>query len=211
MKVIINILITFLITSCGLKSNNSDKDNNNMQNKHHLEYITLAGGCFWCVEAIYQNINGIESIEAGYCGGTTKNPSYEEVCTGNTGHAEAIRIAYDPNLISIEQIYEIFFKTHDPTTINRQGNDIGTQYRSVIFYYNENQKQIAIDYINYLEKEKVFDSKIVTQVLPISEFYVAENYHQNYYYNNMEKAYCRAVINPKVEKVRKYFKDLLKK
>jgi methionine-S-sulfoxide reductase len=180
-------------------------------NDSTLEYITLGGGCFWCVEAVYQNLEGVEVVESGYCGGKTKNPTYREICTGNTGHAEVVRIGFRPEKIALNEILEVFFKTHDPTTLNRQGADVGTQYRSAIFYNNESQKQIAVDYINLLEKEKVFDNKIVTEITPMPEFYKAEDYHQNYYNENQNQPYCQMVINPKIEKLKKYFGNKLKK
>lgn len=170
-----------------------------------MEKITLGGGCFWCMEAIFQNIKGIKEILPGYSGGKINNPSYEQVCTGKTGHAEVVQISFNPNEITLQCILDIFFASHDPTTLNRQGNDIGTQYRSVIFYHNENQKKIAKQIIDKLEKNNVFANKIVTEVLPLKNFFPAEDYHKKYFIKNKEKPYCKMVINPKINKVRKKF------
>lgn len=172
---------------------------------------TLAAGCFWCVEAVFQNLNGVISVTSGYSGGTVANPSYKEVCTGQTGHAEACNIVYDPSKISFDEILEVFWKTHDPTTMNRQGNDEGTQYRSAIFYHNEQQKETAEKYKRELDKSGAFDKPIVTEISPYTNFFKAEDYHQNYYNENGDQPYCRFVIQPKVEKFKKVFKDKLKK
>ena len=182
-----------------------------MKEQNNIEYATFGGGCFWCTEAIFSELKGVKSVESGYAGGTTKNPSYREVCTGNTGHAEVIHIAYNPKEISYEELLDVFFATHNPTTLNRQGADVGTQYRSVIFYHNEAQKQKALDFIKALEKENVFDDKIVTEVTPFNNYYKAEDYHQDYFNNNKSQGYCNAVINPKLIKFRKKFKEKLKK
>lgn len=179
--------------------------------KPGLEKITLGGGCFWCIEAAFENIKGIEKVQSGYAGGNTKNPSYEEICEGNTGHAEVVQLTYDSSIISIEEILRIFFTVHDPTTLNYQGADVGTQYRSVIFYHTKRQKDISENIINKLTNEKVFDNKIVTQILPFTNYYPAEKYHQEYYSNNKNKPYCKAVIAPKLEKLKKVFPDKLKK
>lgn len=175
-----------------------------------LETATLANGCFWCTEAIFQRLKGVESVVSGYTGGDIKNPTYKEVSSGTTGHAEAIEITFNPNIISFQEILDVFFSTHDPTTLNRQGYDVGTQYRSAIFYHSENQKEIAEKFIKALTDAKVFDKKIVTQIVPFKAFYRAENYHQNYYNNNKNQGYCRLVINPKLEKFIKKYKDKLK-
>ena len=204
------LLISLLLLAYSSKTSNQNAENN-MENKSNLEYILLAGGCFWCVEAVFQNLNGVESVESGYCGGNTPNPSYEEVCSGETGYAEAVKIGFNPEIISLSDILEVFFATHDPTTLNRQGADIGTQYRSEIFYYNENQEKIIKNYIEFLEKEKVFDDKIVTKITSQSKFYKEENYHQNYYNNNKFQGYCRMVINPKLEKLKSKFSYKIKK
>lgn len=175
-----------------------------------LEVATLGGGCFWCVEAIFQRIKGVVKVESGYAGGTTENPTYQAVCTGTTGHAEVCQITFDKNQISYMEILEVFFGTHDPTTPNRQGNDVGPQYRSIILYHNEEQKQIAQKVIQTLTQEKVFPNPIVTEVVPFTKFYKAEQYHQNYYNNNPMQGYCYFVIRPKLEKLQKVFKEKLK-
>jgi len=183
----------------------------NIEEIKGLELATLGNGCFWCTEAIFEQLAGVSKVESGYAGGKVKNPSYKEVCTGNTGHAEVIRLTFDPKVISFREILDVFFNTHDPTTLNRQGADVGTQYRSVIFYHNDSQKAEAESMIEALEKEKVFDSKIVTEVTAINNYYVAENYHQDYYINNKNQGYCRMVINPKLEKFTKKYKSKLKR
>ena len=172
--------------------------------------ITLAAGCFWCVEAVYQRLNGVLLVESGYEGGKTKNPTYKEICTGTTGHAEAIQITFDPTQVAYEDLLEIFFATHDPTTLNRQGADVGTQYRSEIFYHSLAQKDKAENYIALIEKEKLYEKKVVTKVSTATIFYPAEEYHQNYYNQNAEQGYCQMVIAPKLEKLRKYYKTKLK-
>jgi peptide-methionine (S)-S-oxide reductase len=176
-----------------------------------LETATFAGGCFWCTEAVFLELDGVKIVMPGYIGGKTINPTYKEICTGETGHAEAIQIVFDPKTITFGELMEIFFATHDPTTLNRQGNDIGTQYRSEIFYHNAEQQKLAQDYIVLLDKENTFGKKVVTKVSPVQKFYEAEDYHRNYYSQNKEQGYCSYVITPKVEKVRKQFKDKLKK
>lgn len=177
----------------------------------NLETITLAGGCYWCVEAIYENLNGVKSAISGYAGGTKANPSYEDVSTGNTGYAEVVQITYDKTVTNLNEIFEVFFTVHDPTTLNRQGSDVGTQYRSAIFYKNEEQKKAALSIISALKKEKVYDSPIVTKLEPLTKFYKAENYHQDYYANNKNQPYCKMVIQPKMAKFEKVFKDKMKK
>ncbi len=171
---------------------------------------TFAAGCFWCVEAIFQELKGVQSVTSGYTGGTIKNPSYKEVCTGATGHAEACMIIYDPSVITYDALLEAFWASHDPTSLNRQGADQGTQYRSAIFYHNEKQKQLAQAYKAKLNSEKAFDKPIVTEISPAGAFYKAEDYHQNYYDQNGNAPYCTFVIVPKLEKFRKVFKDKLK-
>lgn len=175
-----------------------------------LQTIVLGGGCFWCIEAVFENVNGIVNVESGYAGGTVKNPTYEEVCTGNTGAAEVIKITYDNNVVSLSEILQIFFTVHDPTTLNKQGADVGTQYRSVIFYANEEDKKIAQEIISKIDNAAIFNAKIVTSLEPFDTFYTAEKYHQNYYQNNSEKPYCKMVILPKLEKFEKLFKENLK-
>jgi peptide-methionine (S)-S-oxide reductase len=177
----------------------------------NLETITLGGGCYWCVEAVYENLNGVKSVVSGFSGGKTANPSYEEVSTGRTGYAESVQITYDKTVTSLDEIFKVFFTVHDPTTLNRQGADEGTQYRSVIFYKNEEQKLAAQTIINALKKAKVYDSPIVTTLEPFTKFYKAEDYHQNYYANNKTQPYCQMVIQPKIAKFEKVFKDRLKK
>jgi methionine-S-sulfoxide reductase len=176
-----------------------------------LETAVLAGGCFWCMEAIFKQIKGIEKVESGYCGGNVKNPSYEEVCTGKTGHAEAVRLIFNPSIISYKQILRIFFTLHDPTSLNRQGNDVGTQYRSEIFYTDEKQRGIAENTIKELAEGKIWDKPIVTVLEPLKEFYVAEKYHQDYYKKNPLNPYCFMIIRPKIAKLRKEYLELLKK
>ena len=174
------------------------------------EIATLAGGCFWCLEAVYDRMKGVESVESGYIGGKNPNPTYEAVCTGRTGHAEAAQITFDTNVVSYRELLEVFFAIHDPTTLNRQGHDVGTQYRSAIFYHSPSQKAVAEDVIAALTKEKVFDDPIVTEVVPAATFYVAEDYHQEYFARNPTQGYCVAVVSPKVAKLRQKFAAKLK-
>jgi len=176
-----------------------------------LEIATLANGCFWCTEAIFQRLNGVEKVTSGYSGGKVKNPAYNEVTSGETGHAEVIQIQFNPSVITFQEILEVFFATHDPTTLNRQGYDVGTQYRSAIFYHSAAQKEVAEAFIKSLTDAKVFDKKIVTEITAFDAFYEAEAYHQNYYNNNKNQGYCVAVINPKLDKFIKKYKDKLKK
>lgn len=172
---------------------------------NNLSTATFGNGCFWCTEAIFQQLKGVKTVLPGYTGGTAKNPSYKEITTGTTGHAEAIQITYNPNIISYRELLDVFFYTHDPTTLNRQGADVGTQYRSAIFYHDENQKNDAELMIKQLELEGVYNDKIVTEITPFDIYYEAEDYHKNYYINNKNQGYCRAVINPKLDKfVKKY-------
>jgi len=171
---------------------------------------TFAGGCFWCTEAVFLEVKGVEKVVSGYIGGKTANPTYKDISTGTTGHAEAIQITYDSNVIAYEDLLEIFFGTHDPTTLNRQGADVGTQYRSEIFYHSLAQKESAENYIQLLEKEKLYDRSVVTKVSSATKFYIAEDYHQNYYNLNSSQGYCRMVIAPKLEKLRKYYTSKLK-
>jgi peptide methionine sulfoxide reductase msrA/msrB len=179
-------------------------------NENNKDTIILGGGCFWCVEAVYENLVGVISVESGYAGGNLPNPSYEQVCTGKTNHAEVVQIAYEKANISLEEILKVFFIVHDPTSLNRQGDDIGNQYRSVIFYRNKEQKLTAENIINELNKSKVYTSPIVTKVEPFSSFYKAESYHQNYYNNNKTQPYCKMIVQPKLEKFEKVFKNRLK-
>ena len=175
-----------------------------------LDTATFGAGCFWCVEAQFQMLDGVIKVESGYSGGHVKNPSYKEVCTGNTGHAEVCKITFDPSKISFEEMLFAFWQTHDPTQLNGQGNDIGTQYRSAIFYHNEKQKLLAEDYKKKLNDEKVYDKPVVTEISPFSVFYKAEDHHQNYFNQNGNESYCQFVVRPKVEKFQKVFKGKLK-
>nr|WP_254090248.1 peptide-methionine (S)-S-oxide reductase MsrA [Dawidia soli] len=179
--------------------------------KEGLAVATFGSGCFWCTEAVFQNLEGVERVESGYSGGKVKNPTYKEVCSGLTGHAEVIQVYYDPAKVGYDELLEVFWKTHDPTTLNRQGADVGTQYRSAIFYHNDEQKQLAEKYKQELDKSGAFDAPIVTEIAPFEVFYKAEDYHQNYYNLNGSAPYCSFVIQPKVEKFKKVFKDKLKK
>ncbi len=172
---------------------------------------TLGGGCFWCIEAVFDDLNGVENVESGYSGGTIANPSYEQVCTGRTGHAEVVQVTFDPKVISYEDILRIFFTVHDPTMLNRQGNDIGTQYRSVIFYRDESQRSVAEKIMKEISDEKIWDDPLVTQLVPFTAFYKAEDHHQGYFANNPNQGYCRVVIAPKVAKFRSHYRDRLKK
>lgn len=174
---------------------------------NQLEKATFGSGCFWCTEAVFQQLKGVKSVVSGYSGGRTKNPTYEQVCSGSTGHAEVIQITYDPNVVSFKDLLEVFWKTHDPTTLNRQGADHGTQYRSVIFYHNENQKELAEEYKKKLDAAKAFKRPIVTQITAFKDFYPGEDYHQNYFRNHPNQPYCAGVIQEKVDKFRAVFKD----
>lgn len=177
----------------------------------NLQTATLAGGCFWCLEAVYDEIKGVHSVESGYAGGHVDNPTYQEVCSGTTGHAEVVQVHFDPNIVSYRNLLNVFFAIHDPTTLNRQGADVGTQYRSAIFYHDEEQKRIAEELIQELNAQKIWDRPIVTQVEKLEKFYIAEEYHQEYYARNPYQPYCMAVVTPKVTKFRKHFLELLKK
>lgn len=179
------------------------------QNKDNLETAIFANGCFWCTEAVFQRLNGVQTVLPGYIGGHIKNPAYREVCSGRTGHAEGIKIEFDPNIIAFKELLEVFFATHDPTTLNRQGNDVGTQYRSEVFYTNEKQKEIANHYIQLLKNEKVFPNPIVTAVSEAGTFYLAEEDHHNYYNDNKLQPYCQIIINPKLKKLQTHFADKL--
>ncbi len=183
---------------------------NQQPNEANLEVATLAGGCFWCTEAAFNIIKGVEQIEPGYTGGVVPNPTYEEVSTGQTGHTEAAQINFDPKVISYREILEIFFTMHDPTSLNRQGADVGTQYRSAIFYHNEEQKQTALKLIDELNKEGIWDRPIVTELVPLQHFYKAETYHKDYYKKHPKEPYCQAVIAPKIAKLQAKFVDKIK-
>ena len=175
------------------------------------ETATLGGGCFWCLEAVYEQMEGVISIESGYSGGARPNPSYDQVCSGATGHAEVVQVEFDPAVTTYREILQIFFTIHDPTTLNRQGNDVGSQYRSIIFYHSDEQKETARNVIEEIEKAEVFPSKVVTEVVPLEQFYSAETNHQDYYARNQSQPYCQYVIAPKVAKIRKLYFDKLKK
>lgn len=205
MKNIYSISLILLLFSLNLSA---QKNKNNMQN--NLAVATFGNGCFWCTEAIFQQLKGVEKVIPGYTGGDVKNPTYKEVCSGTTGHAEAIQITFDSKVISYRELLDVFFYTHDPTTLNRQGADIGTEYRSVIFYHNDSQKQDAEKIIVQLELENVYDDKIVTEITPFDIFYLAGDYHQDYYNNNKNQGYCKAVINPKLDKFVKKYKSKIK-
>jgi peptide-methionine (S)-S-oxide reductase len=206
--------IVLFLVGCNKRETNaqSEKTNEkeNQMNEAGLEKATFGSGCFWCTEAIFENLNGVTSVVSGYAGGQVENPTYEAVCTGTTGHAEVTQITYDPNLISFDELLEVFWKTHDPTTLNRQGNDVGPQYRSVIFYHNEEQRELAEKYKAELDKSGAWDNPIVTEITAYTNFYPAEKYHQNYYESNPNQGYCAFVIAPKLEKFKKVFKDKLK-
>jgi peptide-methionine (S)-S-oxide reductase len=176
----------------------------------NMELATFGNGCFWCTEAVFQELEGVEKVVSGYMGGHVKNPTYKQVCTGTTGHAEVLQIAYNPSKISFDELLEVFWATHDPTTLNRQGNDVGPQYRSIVFYHNHEQQQRAEKYKTDLNASGAFDKPIVTFIEPVDEFYPAEDYHQGYFERNGGEPYCRYVVQPKVDKFRKVFKDKLK-
>ncbi|HET6597912.1 MAG TPA: peptide-methionine (S)-S-oxide reductase MsrA [Anaerolineales bacterium] len=178
---------------------------------NNLQTATLAGGCFWCLEAVYDEIRGVHSVESGYAGGHVDNPTYRAVCNGDTGHAEVVQVQFDPDVVSYRDLLNVFFAIHDPTTLNRQGADVGTQYRSAIFYHDEEQKRIAEELIKDLNTQKIWDRPLVTQVEKLDKFYIAEDYHQEYFANNPYQPYCMAVVAPKVSKFRKHFLELLKK
>jgi peptide-methionine (S)-S-oxide reductase len=181
-----------------------------MSKEQSRELATLAGGCFWCLEAVYKELRGVERVVSGYAGGHVERPTYREVCDGTTGHAEVVQITFDPSLVSYKQLLEVFFTIHDPTTLNRQGADVGTQYRSAVFYHSPEQRETAEQTIAEMEAARVWDSTIVTEVAPLAEFYPAEDYHQDYFEKNPSQPYCRAVVAPKVSKFRKLFLDRLK-
>jgi len=212
------LLLTLGLSACAQKADVSHSSTFAEMNKKPIENMTdnkkeiatFAAGCFWCVEAQFQQLKGVDTVISGYLDGHVANPTYKQVCTGTTGHAEACNITYDPSIISYDELLAAFFTAHDPTQLNRQGNDVGTQYRSGIYYHNDAQKEKATYYINKLNEEKAYPSPIVTEVKPYSTFYVAEDYHQNYYNQNGEEGYCRMVIKPKMDKFQKVFKDKLK-
>jgi methionine-S-sulfoxide reductase len=218
MRFIITIFSLFYFIGCNqaqnhsteMKSNSIKKIKKSSMNKN-LEIATFGGGCYWCIEAIFQRLKGVEKVESGFSGGQVKNPTYKEVCTGMTGHAEVIQITFDSSEISFEDILKVFFTMHDPTTLNRQGNDAGTQYRSAVFYHNDRQRDATKEIITALNATHAYPDPIVTEVTKFDIFYKAEDYHQNYYNENSGEGYCRYVIQPKIEKFEKVFKDRLKK
>jgi peptide-methionine (S)-S-oxide reductase len=175
-----------------------------------MEIATLANGCFWCSEAIFSRLKGVKSVLPGYSGGRVENPTYDEVCTGRTGHAEAAQLEFDPQVISFEELLDVFWYTHDPTTLNRQGNDVGTQYRSAIFYHSERQREIAQESKRELENKHVYKAPVVTEIVPFTKFYVAEDYHKKYYDQHQDAPYCRFVIDPKIQKLLKHYGNALK-
>jgi peptide-methionine (S)-S-oxide reductase len=208
------LLCSLAMLACGGKS---DKINskimtteNETQGKQNIDTATFGAGCFWCVEAVFQRLEGVLSVKSGYSGGAVKNPSYKEVCQGTTGHAEVCQITYDKSKISFDELLEVFWKTHDPTTLNRQGNDFGTQYRSAVFYHNGEQKQLAEKYKDEINKSGAYPGPVVTEITAFANFYPAEDYHQNYFNENGGEPYCRYVIQPKVEKFEKIFKNKMK-
>jgi peptide-methionine (S)-S-oxide reductase len=206
-------LILLLFIACDsqvVKSQQPDKQSQKT-NMSQTDTITLGAGCFWCVEAVLQQVNGVVSVKSGYSGGSIKNPTYKEICSGLTGHAEVCQVVYQPDVISLPELLKIFWYTHDPTQLNRQGNDIGTQYRSAIFYHNDSQKQIAETLKAELDKSGAWDKLIVTEISAFTIFYTAEDYHQNYYNENSDQPYCSYVIKPKLEKFDKVFSEYKKK
>ncbi|NCQ19387.1 MAG: peptide-methionine (S)-S-oxide reductase [Ignavibacteria bacterium CG_4_8_14_3_um_filter_37_9] len=205
------LLLLISLTACNKsKDNNNFKDQEIMETTTKLDTATFGSGCFWCSEAIFERVKGVHEVISGYAGGTTENPSYEQVCTGKTGHAEVCQIMFDPSAVSFADLLKIFWKTHDPTTLNRQGADSGTQYRSVIFYHSEEQKKIAQHYKVELDNSGAWADPIVTEISPFTKFFPAEAYHQNYFANNPTQGYCSFIIAPKVEKFEKVFKEKLK-
>jgi len=179
-------------------------------NSENLELATLAGGCFWCTEAVFQRLNGVEEVLSGFTGGNIKNPAYREIITGRTGHAEAIQIRFNPKTISFQELLYVFFATHDPTTLNRQQNDVGTQYRSAVFYHSEKQKEKAEEVIEELEEKEIFENKIVTEISAVKDFYIAEKEHQDFYNQHRQQPYCQFIIDPKIKKLTEVFADKLK-
>lgn len=198
------VLLGIFISTISCQSQNSKKD---MENQ---EIAVFGAGCFWCVEAVFTELKGVESVIPGYTGGDTKNPTYKEVCSGTTNHAEVAKIVFDPSLITFDELLEVFWKTHDPTTLNRQGADVGTQYRSVVYYTSASQKEKVERYKKALNDSKAWDNPVVTEITELGTFYPAEDYHNDYYKNNPDQGYCRMVIQPKVEKFKKAFSEKLK-
>jgi peptide-methionine (S)-S-oxide reductase len=217
LKTSLMLMLLMNLTACAQNDNyeksNTFKQMNNGGQKsmeHKTEVATFAAGCFWCVEAQYQQLKGVTKVESGYIGGHIENPTYKQVCTGETGHAEACNIYYDPAVITYDELLAAFWVAHDPTQLNRQGNDVGTQYRSAVFYHNDEQKQKAELYKKKLTEEHAYDKPVVTEISPYTKFYKAEDYHQNYYNDNPNQGYCQFVVKPKMDKFKKVFKDKLK-
>jgi peptide-methionine (S)-S-oxide reductase len=207
-----NLFIILLFIDCSSQNTTNTMNQTETEiNQEGLETATFGAGCFWCTEAVFQRMNGVVKVVSGYTGGQVANPSYEQICTGTTGHAEVAQITFDPKKTSYQELLEVFWRTHDPTTLNRQGNDAGTQYRSVIFYHNAQQKEIAIQSKEAAKSSGLWTDPIVTEISPLTEFYKAEKYHQNYYNQNTNQPYCVYVVGPKVEKFKKEFKEKLKK
>jgi peptide-methionine (S)-S-oxide reductase len=212
----ITMLTAFLLSAISLVSCNHSSSQNMVMTDEIIpagiktDTATFGTGCFWCTEALFQELKGVLKVTSGYSGGSVKNPSYEEVCSGTTGHAECLQVIYDPKVISFDELLEVFWEAHDPTTLNRQGNDVGTQYRSVIFYHNAEQKKKAEEYKVKLDKSGAYNNPVVTEITPFSKFYAAEDYHQDYYRLHGSQPYCTFVIRPKVEKFEKVFKNKLK-
>ena len=201
-------VVTFIaLLSCG----GAQEKNMPQKSASTKKTATFGAGCFWCVEAVFERLEGVGEVISGYTGGKTENPTYEEICTGTTGHAEVCQIQYDPEIISFESLLSVFWQTHDPTTLNRQGNDVGTQYRSAVFFHDEEQEKLAKEFKNKLDKSGAWKNPIVTEIVPLGKFYTAENYHQDYYDRNPNQGYCAYVIAPKIEKLKKVFGDKLKK
>ena len=206
------MLMTSLLTCAQLpKKHLQTLTHTSMQNPVIYDTATFGTGCFWCTEAIFQSVKGVQKVTSGYAGGKVANPSYTQICTGTTGHAEVCQLIYDPTIITYDELLEVFWKIHDPTTLNKQGNDVGTQYRSVIFYHNHEQQNKALQYKKLLNQSGAWDKPVVTAIEPYTTFYSAEAYHHNYYNNNTKQGYCQFVIRPKLEKFRQVFKDKLKK
>ena len=211
-QILLSLLLGSIVLSSALKdpANMSKQENQTVASPQGKEVVTLGGCCFWCIEAVFEELNGVEQVESSYSSGWVDDPTYEQVCTGTTGHAEVVQVTFDPKVISLKEILEVFFAVHDPTTLNRQGADVGTQYRSVIFYRSQEQKDIAEQAIREIQKAKWWKAPIVTEIVPFKAFYKAEDYHQEYYKMNPGQAYCRIVIEPKIKKFREHYKDKLK-
>jgi peptide-methionine (S)-S-oxide reductase len=209
LKAALVLVAAFFMNACSQAKENKIMEKDNV-NAAGYDTATFGAGCFWCVEAVFQELKGVISVTSGYSGGDVKNPTYEQVCSGTTGAAEVAQIVYDPKVITFKELLEVFWQTHDPTTINRQGNDVGTQYRSVVFYHNEEQKELAEKYKAELNKSGAWDKPLVTKIEPFTAFYSAEKYHQNYYSQNQDAPYCQYMIRPKLDKFRKAFHDKLK-